>query len=117
MTVVLVVVQILMLITLGVLLLRVRRLRTRALDGEHLLSQTDGIEIGPRIADGGGRLITVEILNPLEVAAKRVRLASVAGSVAPDLIGKVVYEQTARIMRRQLEMHGVEAEVRIHADD
>ena len=55
--------------------------------------------------------------NPLEVAAKRVKLASVVGSVAPSVIAKVVYEQTARIMRNQLSLQGVVAEVRLHAGD
>jgi hypothetical protein len=116
-TVALIVLQIVTLLVVVVLLVGLRQLQTRAVRAEQLIGATEAMELDPAILETSGRIITVEILNPLEVAAKRVKLTSVVGSVAPSVIAKVVYEQTARIMRNQLSMQGVEAEVRIHACD
>jgi hypothetical protein len=116
-TIALIVLQIVTLMVVGVLIWRLRQFQARALRVEALIGATEATELDPAILAGSDRIITVEILNPLEVAAKRVKLASVVGSVAPSVIAKVVYEQTAKIMRNQLTMQGVEAEVRIHAGD
>ena len=60
------------------------------------------------------RLITIEILNPIELAGTRGRLASLAGTVAPGLTRRVVYDQTLRIVREQLLEQQVHADVRVH---
>ena len=117
MTVALLVLQIVTLLVVVVLLVRLRQLQARAVRAERLIGATEVLALDPAILATSDRIITVEILNPLEVAAKRVKLASVVGSVAPSVIAKVVYEQTAKIMRNQLSLQGVEAEVRLHAGD
>jgi hypothetical protein len=61
------------------------------------------------------RVISIEILNPLELAAAtRGRLAGIAGSIAPGLIRRVVYDQTVKQLRRQLGEEHVAADVRLH---
>lgn len=60
------------------------------------------------------RVISIEILNPVELASTRGRLAGIAGSLAPGLIRRVVYDQTIRTMRRQLADERVAADVRLH---
>jgi hypothetical protein len=61
------------------------------------------------------RLITVEILNALELAAGRGgRLAGLAGSLAPGLTRRVVYDQTVKALRRELGRMVVHADVRLH---
>jgi hypothetical protein len=60
------------------------------------------------------RLISIEILNPAELAATRGRLAGLAGSVAPKLTQRIVYDQTVKILREQLVAQQVVADVRLH---
>jgi hypothetical protein len=63
---------------------------------------------------GRERVLTVEILNPLELARAQHRLAGPAGAVAPSAVRAMVYEQAARITRAQLAERGVAADVQIH---
>ncbi|TSD93451.1 hypothetical protein FOS14_23145 [Skermania sp. ID1734] len=72
------------------------------------------MDIEPLFAGTRGRLITIEILNPVELARTQSRFSGVAGAVAPNLLRKVVYERAAQIMREQLLEQGVDAEVKIH---
>ena len=60
------------------------------------------------------RLITIEILNPIELAGTRGRLAGIAGSLAPGITRRVVYEQALKLVRRQLAAERVVADVRLH---
>ena len=60
------------------------------------------------------RIITIEILNPLELASTRGRLAGIAGSLAPGITRRVVYDQALRNLRRQLVEEKVVADVRLH---
>ncbi len=60
------------------------------------------------------RVISIEILNPIEVAATRGRLAGIAGSLVPGLIRRIVYDQTIKTMRRDLAEEKVVADVRLH---
>ncbi|MEC9362786.1 MAG: hypothetical protein VYC42_06150 [Pseudomonadota bacterium] len=62
----------------------------------------------------GGALITIEILNPVELASHESPLAGPLGRVAPGLIRRLVYQRAAEMLRQQLGEHGVQAEVRIH---
>jgi hypothetical protein len=72
----------------------------------------------PRPAGVSGRdrrLITVEILNPIELATARGgRVAGLAGTLAPGLTRRIVYDQTLRILRRELTGKDVLADVRVH---
>jgi len=59
-------------------------------------------------------LLSVEILNAAQLAAQESRFADVLGSLTPQLLRRLVYQQTAEIMRAELVKHGVQAEVRLH---
>lgn len=59
------------------------------------------------------RLITVEILNPIELAAARGRVAGIAGSVIPEVTRRIVYDKAAKILKRDLAGYDVVADVRI----
>jgi hypothetical protein len=63
---------------------------------------------------GTRRLITIEILNPIELAGTRGRLIGIAGSLAPGLTRRIVYDQTLRILKKQLGEQHVVADVRMH---
>jgi hypothetical protein len=68
-----------------------------------------------RGAIGGARqVITIEILNPIELAGTRGRLVGVAGSLAPGLTRRLVYDQAVRSVKRQLLAERVVADVRVH---
>lgn len=58
-------------------------------------------------------LITIEILNPMELAMRESRLAGPVGALAPGLIQAEVMRQALQKVRQQLEAEGVEAEVRL----
>jgi hypothetical protein len=60
------------------------------------------------------RLISIEILNPIELAGTRHRLLGIAGSLAPGLTRRVVYDQVLRIIKQQLDEQHVVADVRLH---
>jgi len=81
---------------------------------EHQLTSTPEVVAGARVV-GRGRILTVEILNPLEVAAAQNRFAGIAGSLAPALITKVVYDRAAKLMREELGKFGVEALVEVRS--
>jgi hypothetical protein len=63
---------------------------------------------------GTRRVITIEILNPIEVAGTRSRWAGIAGALAPGITHRVVYDHAMRIVRRQLVKERVVADVRLH---
>jgi hypothetical protein len=70
----------------------------------------------PAVAAPAGtrRLISIEILNPVELAGTRGRVLGVAGSLAPGLTRRIVYDQVAKILRSQLGERQVVADVRVH---
>jgi hypothetical protein len=68
----------------------------------------------PPIAAGSRRLITVEILNPLELATTKSRAAGLLGSVTPATVTRIVYDQAGAQILAGLEEEGVVAEVRVH---
>lgn len=59
-------------------------------------------------------LISIEILNPMELAAKESWVAGALGSVTPTLVRRLVYQRAAQMVREELKGHGVTAEVRQH---
>jgi hypothetical protein len=61
------------------------------------------------------RVISVEIHNPIELAGHRNRMFGIAGSFVPDLTRRVVYDQTAKMLRDGLAENRVVADVRVHA--
>jgi hypothetical protein len=60
------------------------------------------------------RVITIEILNAVELARTRGRLAGLAGSIAPGVTRRIVYDQAIKLVRQQLAGEGVAADVRLH---
>jgi hypothetical protein len=60
------------------------------------------------------RLITVEILNPTELAIAKSKFAKHLMALAPDTINKLVYKEAREILAQQLPTFGVKAEVKIH---
>lgn len=60
------------------------------------------------------RVITIEILNPIELAGTRGRLAGIAGSLAPGVAHRMVYDQAMKLVRRKLAQEKVVADVRLH---
>jgi hypothetical protein len=71
--------------------------------------------VGPAASAGRTRrVITIEILNPIELAGVRGRMFGIAGSFVPHLTRRIVYDQTVRQLREQLATHHVVADVRIH---
>lgn len=70
-----------------------------------------------RVMGRGRRIITIEILNPIELAGHRSRMFGIAGSFVPDFTRRLVYEQTAKVLRDKLVDHSVVADVRVHTVD
>ena len=62
---------------------------------------------------GSRRVLTIEILNPVELAATRGRVVGIAGSLVPALTKRIVYDQTLKQLRKQLVDQGVVADVRL----
>lgn len=63
---------------------------------------------------GKPALISVEILNPLELAVKESALAKAFGSLTPELVRREVYKEVYQRLCVQLQEQGVIAEVRLH---
>ncbi len=61
------------------------------------------------------RFISVEVLNPIELARTRGRVLGIAGSLAPGLTNRLVYDQVVREMRRLFRAQRVVADVHVHA--
>jgi hypothetical protein len=60
------------------------------------------------------RVITIEILNPIELAGTRGRIVGIAGSLAPGITRRIVYDQAIKTMKRHLADEKVVADVRVH---
>jgi hypothetical protein len=97
-------------VTVAVLLVRRRAIEaSTASDGEMISA--------PRPAGVTSRtrhVISVEIMNPMELVNNRGRVAGLAGSLVPGLARRVVYDQALKTLRRELETKQVIADVRLH---
>ena len=60
------------------------------------------------------RVITIEILNAIELAGRRGRWIGIAGSLAPGLTRRIVYDHAIRLVRTELAKEHVAADVRLH---
>lgn len=65
------------------------------------------------VADGHREALTIEILNPVQLAANQHWAAGTLGGIAPALLRKLVYERAVGIAERMLAEHGAEAVVRV----
>lgn len=91
----------------------VRRLRRAPAGGD--VAEVFEAPRPPGVREHHRRLITVEVLNPLELATARGgRIAGLAGSIAPGLTKRVVYDQVFKTLRRELDKMAVHADVRLH---
>ena len=66
-----------------------------------------------RDAAGQPMLLTVEILNPVELARKESWFAGAFGSLTPGLLRRIVYARTLKIMQQQLLQFDVKADVQL----
>ena len=73
----------------------------------------EGPDIEALLAPERPSLITIEILNPFELALRESRLAGTLGSLAPSLVRQEVLRQATVRVREQLAEQGVEAEVQL----
>lgn len=69
-----------------------------------------------REAPGTPMRISIEILNPVELARKESWFAGAFGSLTPALLRRIVYARTLTIMQQQLEQFHVKADVRLTGD-
>jgi hypothetical protein len=60
------------------------------------------------------QIITIEILNPLELAGARGRWAGIAGALLPGLTRRMVHDEAVKLVERQLAAENVRADVRVH---
>ncbi|WP_156966417.1 hypothetical protein [Algiphilus aromaticivorans] len=108
-----------LLLLAGLLLASLRNARTltrlRA-DAEALkpLHAELGPELRQQLTESGSRVIGIEILNPLQVAASQSWVAGRFGALAPGLIQREVYRQTREVLEVQLREYGIEPRVRVH---
>lgn len=103
----------------GLLVGNLRNARTLArlrADAEALkpLHAELGPELRQQLTESGSRVIGIEILNPLQVAASQSWIAGRLGMLAPSLIQREVYRQMRAILETQLRDYGIEPRVRVH---
>ena len=58
---------------------------------------------------------TIEILNPLEVAALESRLGAMFSGITPAIVTREVHRRAYGIITEQLGTYGIKADVRLHA--
>lgn len=57
--------------------------------------------------------LTVQILNPIEVACANSRLARPISGVSPGLLRRQVYEQMSDELQEELAGHGIQAQIAV----
>lgn len=68
-----------------------------------------------RLLGSGERpVVVMDILNALELASKQSWFADKLGGLAPGMIRTLVYDQTAKVISRELVKFGVQAQVTVH---
>ncbi|MGH3481759.1 MAG: hypothetical protein ACRDPQ_00850 [Nocardioidaceae bacterium] len=98
-------------------LLRLRR-TARRLEVEVRQAAERAAALPPDLVDalgvGGRRVITIELLNPFELAGRSSWFARPLSTVTPDLLRHVVYQRAVTMLRERSSEYGVEADVRLH---
>lgn len=87
------------------------RARAESLDPEAGAPPPDIKEL---YEDLSGGLITIEILNPMELASKESWFAGMFGSVAPAMLRRLVYKRASKITKSMLADFGVDGQIGIH---
>lgn len=107
---------------LGLLLVRFSRLR-REVAELRARSETlaGGVAQVPeelrRMAREGASMLSIRILNPMELAAQKHWVAGVAGRLTPGIVRRIVSHEAAKIVRLELPKYGVIAEVEVIGRD
>lgn len=106
---------------LVLLLLRHARLRGTVAElaerGTALAGSTEVPEPLRQLAREGTPMLSIRILNPMELAAQKHWMAGVAGRVTPGLVRRIVALEAAKIVRLELPKYGVVAEVEVIGRD
>lgn len=58
-------------------------------------------------------MLSVHVLNPMELAAQRHWLAGAAGRLTPGVVRPIVAREVVRMVRSEMERFGVKADVRV----
>lgn len=66
------------------------------------------------LGTGGRRVITIELLNPFELASRSTWFARPLSAVTPDLLRGMVYQRAVTMFRQRSTEFGVEADIRLH---
>ena len=74
----------------------------------------EAAELSQFIGSKPNPIITIEILNAVELAGKSSRVAGLIGRCAPDVLHRMVVKRTADNLRDQMTEHGVQVEVQVH---
>lgn len=90
-----------------------RRLRSRVDALAADLSAAD-TTLRHAAAEREGMCLTIEVSEPLAVAAAHSRLAGPVSGVSPGLVRRRVYEQLRRELTQQLRERGIDARIDIH---
>jgi hypothetical protein len=106
------------LIALVALGLRHQRLRTELAE---LRTRAEALSAGAaplpedlrRMAREGASMLSIRILNPMELAAQKHWIAGIAGRITPGLVRRIVSNEAAKIVRQELPKYGVIAEVEV----
>lgn len=110
------------LVALAALLVRFLRLRAEVAE---LRARSEALAGGQgeipadlrQMAREGASMLSIRILNPMELAAQKHWIAGVAGRLTPGLVRRIVSQEAARIVRQELPKYGVVAEVEVVARD
>lgn len=119
-TIVLLALCALLLLACGLVLWRQQRvlgvLKAQASELEAHL-HLDTLQLAQVYERGKRRHLTIEVLNPLEVAAAESSIARAVGGLTPALITKLVYDQVKGEVVRGLAERSVEARVEIRRSE
>ena len=123
MTAVLVIMLLLCLVLLGVCAGLLRRqqqvlnvLKQQASELEAHL-HLDTLQLAQVYERGKRRHVTIEVLNPLEVAAAESSVMRAVGGLSPSLVTKLVYDRVKAEVERGLAERDVEARVEIRRSE
>lgn len=65
-------------------------------------------------AQEGTVLISLHILNPMQLAINKVWLAGIAGRITPSTIRRIVAREAVKQIQRELKNYGVVAELKAY---
>lgn len=74
----------------------------------------EALDLDEVLGRGSRKVVVLDILNPMEVAASQSWFADKFGSVAAPLIRKIVYDQAVKNVYTETAKWGVQAQVVLH---